>query len=159
MNKKIYHSLIVTAVVIAFLGFAHPAIAEAAPAGQQNAAFAYLVVHTFDNRIALIELSEEEATQFEEDLQAFGEALFAVKKEICLTSRELAQVLSESDPDLDTARTLQAEISRLNAQLDLLRIEHIIQMKKILPELSPDASPAEERSLPPNRRNGHVYNI
>jgi len=158
MNKKINHSLIFTAILIGFLGITPPAIADVDPAGHQAPAFAYLVVHTFDNRIALIELSEEEAIRLEEDLDAFGEAIFALKKEICLNSRELMQVISESDPDIDAAKTLQAAISRLNAELDLLRIEHIIQMKKILPDLSPDASPAEERSAPPNRKNGHVYN-
>ena len=159
MNNKINHTLIFAVILIALLGISSISIADNARSEPQAPAFAYLVVHTFDNRIALIELSEEEAARLEEDLEAFGEAILAVKKEIWLNARELMQVISESDPDIDTAKALQAEISRLNAELDMLRIEHIIQMKKILPELSPNASPAEKRSGPPNGENGHIYNI
>ena len=159
MNKKINYALIFTVISIFFMGITFQAAADADPAEHRLPGFAYLVVHTFDNRIALVELSEEETTQLEESLETFSEALFAIKKEICLTARELAQVMSESDPDIDTAKTLQTEISRLNAQLDLLRIEHVIQMKKILPDLSQEASPAKERAVPLKKQTGHIYNI
>ena len=49
-------------------------------------------------------------------------------------SQELETVLSGSDPDIDTAKTLQKEISDLRATLDEKTLTHEIEVRKIVPD-------------------------
>jgi hypothetical protein len=159
MNTKNAISLILAILFFALAGALSTAVAGGFSNTEPTALPDHFIVLTNGSHITLVELSEAEAEKLAADLEAFGEAIYALKKEICMNSRELVQVLSASDPDLEAARTLQMEISRLKSELDLLTIEHIVQMKKILPELPPEASPAGEGRIPLEKGNAHIRNI
>lgn len=163
MNNKPTHTLIISIFLTAVFGFSSFVIAGSGSDTHSTGQPGQVIAYTYGNRLLLIELTEEESARLEEDLNAFGESIRAIKKEICLNARELHDELSDGEPDLETAKALQAEISRLKSELDQLRIEHIVQMKKLLPDLSPeasdDASPAAEGSVPMENRNGYIYKI
>lgn len=82
-------------------------------------------------------LSEEDAKKFEEKRQAFLASTREQRREIYQKGLELRSELAKADPDVQRASGIQAEISKLRAELDQKRLVHRIEMHKLFPDAGP----------------------
>jgi Spy/CpxP family protein refolding chaperone len=57
-----------------------------------------------------------------------------LRNQIWAESRELDSVLGSSNPDLEKAKSLQAEISELRAKVDEKTLSYELEARKIIPE-------------------------
>ena len=80
-------------------------------------------------------LSDEQIKAIEAERQAFRNATEELRSDLYSKNLALRSELAKSDPDIAKAKQLQKEISGLQAQLDEERIDHMIKMRKISPEI------------------------
>ncbi len=80
-------------------------------------------------------LSEEEIKQLEEERNAFFEATQELRQQIYQKRLELRSELAKKDADAEKAAGLQKEISGLKGQMGQKRLDHILKMKKINPDV------------------------
>ncbi len=80
-------------------------------------------------------LSEEEIQKLDEARTAFFEAARGLRRQIHQKQLELWSELSKENPSGETATGLQQEISDLKAQLAQKRLNHILAIRKINPDL------------------------
>jgi len=80
-------------------------------------------------------LSEEDVKKIEELRSAFFEATSDLRQEVRQRKLTLASELAKKNPDATAAKALQKEISELKSQLAEKRIDHMIEMKKINPNM------------------------
>jgi len=78
-------------------------------------------------------LSEEQIEKLQEKRTAFKTATQDLRMELQSKRLALQSELAKKAPDAKTAKSLQKEISALNAELAQKRIEHILEMKEIAP--------------------------
>lgn len=78
-------------------------------------------------------LSEEQITKLKEQRTAFQTATRDLRMELKSKRLALQSELAKKAPDAKTAKSLQKEISALNAELAQKRIEHVLEMKEIAP--------------------------
>ena len=83
----------------------------------------------FDN------LSEDEIKKLGAERTAFFEATKDLRRKIYQKRLELASELAKGNPDATTASALQTEISDFKAQLAQKRLDHILRVQKINPDL------------------------
>jgi Spy/CpxP family protein refolding chaperone len=81
------------------------------------------------------ELSQEEYRQFEQKREAFFEETRGLRESLFEKERALQDELSQSDPDAAKASRLQKKISDLQAELDQKRVDHMIEMRKLNPNI------------------------
>ena len=81
------------------------------------------------------DLSDEQLKAIETERLAFRKNTEDLRSELFSKEMELRSELAKKDPDVKKASQLQREVSGLQAQLDEKRIEHMINMRKISPEL------------------------
>ena len=79
--------------------------------------------------------SDEQIKSIEAERQAFLNATEELRSDLYSKNLELRSELAKTDPDIAKAKQLQKEISGLQAQLDEERIDHMIKMRKINPEM------------------------
>ncbi|MBF0396349.1 MAG: periplasmic heavy metal sensor [Desulfobacterales bacterium] len=79
-------------------------------------------------------LTEEQSKKLDEEKAAFYKATEDIRQAIYEKEIELKAVLAKKEPDVKKAEGIQKEISDLNAQLDLKRLDLIVKAKKITPE-------------------------
>ena len=79
-------------------------------------------------------LNDDQTKALEKEQAAFMKATKAIRQDLYSKQLALQSELSKSDPDIATAMALQKEISELEAQLDQMRIDHIIKVRKIEPD-------------------------
>ena len=84
---------------------------------------------------ALDNLSEDEIKNLDAARTAFFEATKGLRRKIYQKRLELASELAKENPDAATAAALQTELSDLKAQMAQTRLEHILRVQKINPDL------------------------
>ena len=80
-------------------------------------------------------LSAEDLAKLDKERQAFFEATNELREALYQKELELRSELAKKDPDVKKATKLQQELSKLESELDQNRIDHIIKMKKINPNI------------------------
>jgi hypothetical protein len=80
-------------------------------------------------------LSEDEIKKLDAERTTFFEATKVLRRKIYQKRLELASELAKEDPDAAAAAGLQTEISDFKAQLAQERLEHILRVRKINPDL------------------------
>lgn len=78
-------------------------------------------------------LSEEQQEKLQAERAAFQTATRDLRMELQSKKLALRSELAKKEPDADAAKSLQKEISALNAELAQKRIEHLLEAKKIAP--------------------------
>ena len=86
----------------------------------------------FDN------LGEDEIKKLNEERTEFFEATKDLRRKIYQKRLELASELAKEDPDAAAASVVQKEISDFKAQMAQQRLEHILRLRKINPDLGRD---------------------
>ena len=80
-------------------------------------------------------LSKDEIKKLDEERTTFFEATKSLRRKIYQKRLELASELAKEDPDAAVASVLQKEISDFKAQMAQQRLEHILRLQKINPDL------------------------
>ena len=81
------------------------------------------------------QLTEEEYRQFDQKREAFFKETQELRSNLYEKERELQNELAKDEPDASKASRLQKEISELQAQFDQKRIDHMIEMRKVIPNI------------------------
>ena len=81
------------------------------------------------------DLKDEDIKKLDEQRSAFFEATKNLRNDLYEKRFELRSELVKQNPDAEKAGKLQKEISELRTQLDQKRIDHMIEMKKINPNV------------------------
>jgi zinc resistance-associated protein len=84
---------------------------------------------------ALNNLSEDDIEKLDAERTVFFEATKVLRRKIYQKRLELASELAKESPDAATAAALQTEISDFKAQMAQKRLEHILRVQKINPDL------------------------
>ena len=79
-------------------------------------------------------LNEDQINALEKEQDAFLKATENIRQDLYAKQLALESELAKSNPDAAKADALQQEISKLEGQLDQLRIDHMIKVKKIDPD-------------------------
>ena len=135
-NNKYTHKLILIFIVISIVGFGSFALAHMGQGSGYNRGGH----HGFGNHHQGYggfenNLSEAEIKQMQAERNAFFEATREIRAQIYQKRLELGSELAKKDPDPETAIGLQKEISELKAQMGLKRLDHILKLKKINPDV------------------------
>ena len=80
-------------------------------------------------------LDKDEIKKLDEERTAFFEATKELRRKIYQKRLEFASELAKEDPDVATASGIQKEISDFKAQMAQQRLEHILRVRKINPDL------------------------
>jgi hypothetical protein len=80
-------------------------------------------------------LSEDETKKLDAERTEFFEATKGLRRKIYQKRLELASELAKENPDAATAAGLQKEVSDFKAQMAQKRLEHILRVQKINPDL------------------------
>ncbi|MEX1327331.1 MAG: periplasmic heavy metal sensor [Desulfobacterales bacterium] len=83
-------------------------------------------------------LGKDEIKKLDEERTAFFEATKDLRRKIYQKRLELASELAKEDPDAVAASGIQKEISDFKAQMAQQRLEHILRLRKINPDLGRD---------------------
>jgi Spy/CpxP family protein refolding chaperone len=81
------------------------------------------------------QLTKEEYSQFDQKREAFFKETQELRSNLFEKERELQNELAKDEPDASKASRLQKEISELQAQFDQKRIDHMIEMRKLNPNI------------------------
>lgn len=79
------------------------------------------------------DLSEEQVKALEDQNQAFFEATDKLRSRVRQKRLELRSEMAKETVSVETAKTLQKEISSLESQLDEKRIDHLVKLREIDP--------------------------
>jgi hypothetical protein len=80
-------------------------------------------------------LSADEIKQIEEERKAFFEATKEIRQQLYQKRLEIRSELAKKNPDAEMAAELQREISALKGQMGQKRLDHILKLKKINPDV------------------------
>jgi len=81
------------------------------------------------------DLSEDEIKQMKVEHEAFFEATKEIRQQLYQKRLELRSELAKKDPDAAKAAGIQDEISELKGQMGRKRLDHILKLKKINPDV------------------------
>jgi hypothetical protein len=81
-------------------------------------------------------LTEEQVKALDAENEAFFDATGDIRSKIYQKRLELRSEMAKDKVDVDKAKGLQKEISALESQLDEKRIEHMVRVKEIAPEVA-----------------------
>lgn len=79
------------------------------------------------------QMSKEQYRQFEQKREAFFKDTEELRSNLYVKERDLENELAKDEPDVAKASDLQKDISKLRAQLDQKRIDHMVEMRKLAP--------------------------
>lgn len=82
------------------------------------------------------ELGEDKIQELDQERNAFYEATEALRQSIDEKEIELRNELAKEASDVERLSELQKDVSDLRVQLDQKRLEHIVRMKEINPNIS-----------------------
>jgi hypothetical protein len=80
-------------------------------------------------------LTEEDIRKLQEERTAFFAATRDLRMAIFQKRLELGSEIAKKEPDTQKAANLQKELSDLKAQMEQKRLDHILKIKKISPEI------------------------
>lgn len=78
-------------------------------------------------------LSDDEIKDLEKERQAFFNDTESIRQDLYAKDLELRSELAKETPDAKKAARLQAELSKLESQLDQKRVDHMIKMRNLNP--------------------------
>jgi hypothetical protein len=78
-------------------------------------------------------LSDDEIKALEKERQAFFNETESIRQDLYAKDLELRSELAKEIPDAKKAARLQAELSKLESQLDQKQVDHMIKMRKLNP--------------------------
>lgn len=144
MEKKVFKSIVMIAALAFLTGIASPGIAQDTATSddtQQNLTSQHRgemrgmgnLQRRSGKGMGTAALSEEQIEKIQEERTAFQTATQDLRMELQSKRLALQSELAKKEPDAKAAKSLQKEISALNAELAQKRIEHILEMKKITP--------------------------
>ena len=81
------------------------------------------------------DLSDEEIQKMDQQRKVFHKANKELKQDVYQKQLELESEFAKKTPDAKKAANIQKEISDLQARIDQNRVVHIIEMKKIDPDV------------------------
>ncbi len=81
------------------------------------------------------DLNDEQVKSLEKEQAAFWNETEKIRQDLYVKDLALQSELAKNDPDAKRAAALQKEISELEAQLNQKRIDHMIQVRKISPDI------------------------
>jgi Spy/CpxP family protein refolding chaperone len=136
-NNKYTHKLILFFTVISIVGFGSFALAHMGqgPGYNRGGHHGYGGHHQGYGGFGE-NLSEAEIKQMQAERKAFFEATREIRAQIYQKRLEMGSELAKKDPDPERAVGLQKEISELKAQMGLKRLDHILKLKKINPDVN-----------------------
>ncbi len=79
-------------------------------------------------------LSQEQLAQIDEQREAFFKETEDIRTALYEKQGDLQDELANTEPDAAMASLLQKEISDLQARVDQMRIDHMIEMRKLNPD-------------------------
>ena len=79
------------------------------------------------------DISKEDFEKMTQLREAFFKDTETLRSDLRSKSFELKSELAKENPDLETVKNLQKELSALEAQMDQKRIEHRLEMRKLNP--------------------------
>ena len=80
------------------------------------------------------DLNDDQIKALEKEQDAYYKATETIRQDLYAKQLALESELAKSDPDTAKAAALQNDISKLEAQLDQMRIDHLIKVRKIDPD-------------------------
>ena len=80
------------------------------------------------------DLSEDDIKAIDKERRAFFEATRDLRQDMYRKELELQTELAQKNPDAKKAAALQEDISKLESTFDQKRLEHMMEMRKIVPE-------------------------
>jgi len=81
------------------------------------------------------DLSKEDAAKIRKEQTTFSSATEKIRKDIYAKALELRNEFAKENPDAAKAANLQKSISELEGQLDQKRVDHMITLRKITPNV------------------------
>jgi len=78
-------------------------------------------------------MSPEASAQFEQKREAFFNETRDLRNSLFEKERELQGEMAQAEPDAAKASQLQRELSDLQSQYDQMRIDHMLEMRKLNP--------------------------
>ena len=81
------------------------------------------------------QLSQDDYRQFEQQRDGFFKDTQDIRSKLFEKERELQSELAKSDIDASKASQLQKEISNLQSEFDQKRIDHMVEMRKLNPNV------------------------
>jgi Spy/CpxP family protein refolding chaperone len=78
-------------------------------------------------------LTEEQIKAIEQERQAFFKETGELRQNLYAKELELRSELAKENVDVQKAASIQKDISKLEADLDQKRLEHIVKMKEVNP--------------------------
>jgi Spy/CpxP family protein refolding chaperone len=81
------------------------------------------------------QLSRDEYRQLEQQREAFFKETQDIRSKLIEKEQELQNELAKDNPDAAKASNIQKEISELQSQFDQKRIDHMVEMRKLAPNL------------------------
>jgi Spy/CpxP family protein refolding chaperone len=89
----------------------------------------------YGRRMGMERLSDEQRAKVEAEREAFFEATRDLRQQLRQKNLAMRAELAKQSPEADKVRALQGEMSDLHGQLAQKRIDHLLNMKAIDPEL------------------------
>ena len=80
------------------------------------------------------DLSEDDIKAIDKERRAFFEATRDLRQDMYRKELELQTELAQKNPDAKKAAALQEDISKLESEFDQKRLDHMMKMRKIVPE-------------------------
>ncbi len=80
------------------------------------------------------DLSEDDIKAIDKERRAFFEATRDLRQDVYRKELELQTELAQKNPDAKKAAALQEDISKLESEFDQKRLDHMMKMRKIVPE-------------------------
>ena len=93
-------------------------------------------------------LTDDQTKKMESERTAFQTATKDIRQQLNDKRQALQMELAKQTPDGAKCTSLQKEISDLQAQFDMKRLKHILEMKKIDPNFT------DNRGMPPGMGHG-----
>jgi Spy/CpxP family protein refolding chaperone len=101
------------------------------------------------------DLTDEDIEKLEMGREAFLKDTDDLRLELHSKALELRSVLVKPEPDQKNALAIQKEISKLRAQLDEKHIKHMIEMKRINPNVGRRLAEGAGRGFGPGRHGSY----
>jgi hypothetical protein len=134
MNRKLISILAIIALIgIGTFAYAHWNEGWGNHGWMHGGGYGYGMPHGYYGNQGYGDLSEEQFKALEEERTAFFKETENIREELYAKQLALQSELSKSDPDTAKASQLQKDISGLESKLDQKRIDHMIKMKKMIP--------------------------
>ena len=99
-------------------------------------------------------LNAEQIKKLDAERQAFHSVTKDIEQKLSAKGMAMKSEFAKPEPDAETVKSLQREISDIEAQMDLHRVDHFLRIKKINPDFSGISEAGCQVSLHQSRDSG-----